>query len=66
MYAREKEINKYNSGDIKPLDTDKHRIENTMYKVQLQITNMTYHKVWQEQNKPHLHTTLHNITTLLK
>ena len=57
---QEKEINKCNSGDVEPLDTDKNRIENMMHKVHLWITNMTYHKIWQGQNKPCPHTTLHN------
>ena len=44
-----------------PLDTDKHRKESITYKVNLQLTNIKYHKVWQEQNEPCPHTTLHNI-----
>ena len=61
---KEKEINNYKSRDIKPLDTDKHRIENTMHKVYLQITNTAYHKVWQGQNEPCPYTTLHNSMSL--
>ena len=56
-----KEKIKYNNRDIKPLDTDKHRIENTMHAVQLRLTNMAYHKVWQGQNEPCPCTTLHNM-----